>query len=277
MKSSEHSDQLRLLASDLDGTLLSAAGFHPDDLAALNRLGDDGVVRVIATGRNLHFAREALAADFPIDYLVFASGAGIARWPDGALLRQHSLAARESRQLIDLFNRAGINFMLHQQIPDEHHFYFQQNCPDCGDFTRRLAMHRRWGTPLAEAPALEIPLTQALAFIPAVESRFNEIASALPQLKVIRTSSPFGSDEIWIEIFPAEVSKGAAVEWLCSEHQIGRDQTVGIGNDYNDIDLLESTARSFIITTAPEKLHHRFTPVPAEAGLHRALQSLTQK
>ena len=43
-----------LFVTDLDGTLLrSDRTFAADDLAALRRLGECGVVRVVATGRSL--------------------------------------------------------------------------------------------------------------------------------------------------------------------------------------------------------------------------------
>ena len=38
--------------------------------------------------------------------------------------------------------------------------------------------------------------------------------------------------------------------------------TLGIGNDYNDIDLLEFTEHSFLTNNAPETLKQNFTILP---------------
>jgi HAD superfamily hydrolase (TIGR01484 family) len=265
----------QLIASDLDGTLLPRGGtFFPQDIETLHRLGEKGVVRAIVTGRNLHFAREAIPPDFPIDYLVFSSGAGIVRWPECAMLFAENLAPQQTEQIVHTLHRERLNFMIHRTIPGEHLFYFEQNCEDCGDFTHRLNAHRNWGTPLEEADPKNLPASQALAFIPVNESRFLEIKRVLPDVKVIRTSSPFGTDEIWIEIFPLHISKGAAVHWLCNRLHFDMRRTMSIGNDYNDIDLLDTTAQSFIVSSAPHELRQRYIVTPEEAGISWAVKNI---
>ena len=83
---------VRMLVCDLDGTLLvHGAPFDPLDLRTLRALGADGVVRVIATGRALATAQKVIAADFPIDYLIFSSGAGIMDWRTQELLLAHTM------------------------------------------------------------------------------------------------------------------------------------------------------------------------------------------
>ena len=57
-----------IVVSDLDGTLLdSSARLSPRNRSTLQSLGDQGVVRVVATGRSLHSARLVLDDGFPID------------------------------------------------------------------------------------------------------------------------------------------------------------------------------------------------------------------
>ena len=50
---------------------------------------------------------------------------------------------------------------------------------------------------------------------------------------------------------------------ICNLKGIDRNQTVGIGNDYNDLDLLEFTHHSFVTENAPEEIKHRFQIVPS--------------
>ena len=79
---------IQMVVSDLDGTLRRSDGtFGSEDLTALRRAGDAGVVRVCATGRTLYSCRQALSPEFPIDYLVFSSGAGIVDWRAQTMLR----------------------------------------------------------------------------------------------------------------------------------------------------------------------------------------------
>ena len=266
--------KMKRFASDLDGTLLPHNGtFFDKDIAALHELGEKGVVRVIATGRSLHFSRMAIPADFPIDYLIFSSGAGIVRWPSGELLNKAELGGLQTSFLITYLQDHMLSFMIHKAIPAEHCFYYYSNNHKNGysavDYARRLANHEKWGTPLASEKR-SFASTQALAFIQAEQERFDTIASGLQELKVIRTSSPLGSDEIWVEIFPKHVSKGAAVTWLCNELEISLEESVGLGNDYNDLDLLNATAKSYVVGSAPVELKKKFDVVPEIEGVFTA-------
>jgi len=48
-------NRIKIVISDLDGTLLPAQGEVSDcDIKSLNKLEEDKIVRVIATGRNLY-------------------------------------------------------------------------------------------------------------------------------------------------------------------------------------------------------------------------------
>ena len=76
-----------MVVTDLDGTLLDSRGeLSAANRATLEALGGRGVVRVVATGRNLYSALGTLPADMPINYLVFASGAGTLEWSSRELL-----------------------------------------------------------------------------------------------------------------------------------------------------------------------------------------------
>jgi hypothetical protein len=61
-----------------------------------------------------------------------------------------------------------------------------------------------------------------------------------------------------MEIFPESVSKGNGIDWLCNKLKIDSSETISVGNDYNDIDMLEYTAEKFIVSNAPDDLKERF-------------------
>ena len=63
-----------------------------------------------------------------------------------------------------------------------------------------------------------------------------------------------------MEIFHQSVSKGNGVKFLCDSLQIEHEYTLGIGNDYNDLDLLEFTQYSYLVENGPYELKDRFLP-----------------
>jgi len=77
------------------------------------------------------------------------------------------------------------------------------------------------------------------------------------RFRVIRTTSPFDGDSLWIEIFPTNVSKGLGSEYLRLKEGIPLQNVLSIGNDYNDLDLL-SWSPSVVVKNAPESLKQRF-------------------
>jgi hydroxymethylpyrimidine pyrophosphatase-like HAD family hydrolase len=78
----------------------------------------------------------------------------------------------------------------------------------------------------------------------------------------------------WIEIFPAGVSKSRTAKWLASRLGIPDLQTLSVGNDYNDADLLEWAASSFVTANAPEALRQRFPIVASNnhGGVSEAIE-----
>ncbi len=77
----------KIIFIDLDGTLIGDnRKVSERNLNSLQRAGDLGITRVIATGRSLFSFRKSIPLDFPIDYLIFSSGAGVMDWKTQQLI-----------------------------------------------------------------------------------------------------------------------------------------------------------------------------------------------
>ena len=61
-----------------------------------------------------------------------------------------------------------------------------------------------------------------------------------------------------MEIFHQAVSKGNGVKFVCDTFKIEHEYTLGIGNDFNDLDLLEFTNYSYVVENSPQELKGRF-------------------
>ena len=106
---------IKAIITDLDGTLLPRGGsISSGTLEAFRLAGNKGCIRIIATGRNLYSALKILPAGFPIDYLVFSSGAGTLRWSDRRLLSAHHLSMSETREIASYLWEYNINFTIHR-------------------------------------------------------------------------------------------------------------------------------------------------------------------
>lgn len=232
------------------------------DRTALTKLGREGCVRSIATGRSLHSFGLVAGERFPVDYVVFSSGAGIydLRWR--CMIATHVLTGSQASAAAEVLKSLDLDFMVHRPIPDNHHFQFRRSGRPNPDFEVRLNRYRAVSSPLSEEPG---PSAQLLAVVPADRSSpsSDSVAQLLPDLTVIRATSPLDHRSTWIEVFPPQVSKGKAAAWLAARHGIPRGQVCAIGNDYNDGDLLEWAGVSYVVANAAAVLRARYDVVGA--------------
>lgn len=255
---------IRVVVTDLDGTLLrSDSKFNPDDIESLVKLGEQGIMRVIATGRSPYSASKVIADDFPIDYLIFSSGAGIIRWSDKSIIHTNELSAGRVQEVISLLIEMKADFMVHEPIPLNHCFHYYDTGNGNPDFERRLELYREFCQPLIVGVPFPGPASQVLAILPASVQRFNSIAVRLSGLQVIRATSPLDGESIWLEIFPKGVSKAGGLGWLCAHlGNILPDEVAALGNDYNDLDMLGFAGRAYVVSNAPLELKTSFGVVP---------------
>ena len=253
-----------LFIMDFDGTLLrSDRTFADIDLDALQQLGELGIVRTIATGRSLFSFNNASVSNLPMDFVIFSMGAGILQYSGSKIVRQASLESHEVERACGVLIACRLDFMIHRAIPDNHLFaYFRSNRKN-DDFERRLMLYNHYAEPLTDISNGFDLATQLLAVVPAGGSNavLAEIRSELPDFSVIQTTSPLDGKSTWIEIFPHTVSKSLTAAWLADQLQIDKQRIVSVGNDYNDLDLLEWTDISYVVDNAPADLKRRFTAV----------------
>ncbi len=244
-----------MIVTDLDGTLLdNESRLSPTNRDVLHRLGDDGVVRVITTGRSLYSARLVIDNDFPIDYLSFSSGAGTVRWSSQELISTHNMSPEQAESAAKAFLTREMDFMIHHGVPDNHHFYYHRTGAQNPDFERRCARYGEFAVEWNAQPPTH-SLCQLLGVEPpSVPSRYEEIAEELAELTVILTTSPLDHQSRWIEVFPPQVSKSQAAITLAQELDVPHDAIVAVGNDFNDRDLLTWAHRSFVVANAPAEL-----------------------
>jgi Cof subfamily protein (haloacid dehalogenase superfamily) len=248
------SPEIRMVVTDLDGTLFNDDQIVTEkNIRTLSWLGERKIIRVIATGRNLFSAKKILPAGFPVDYLVFSTGAGAVDWRTGELMYAEHLKENEVALAIETLTSAGMSFMVHDLVPDNHIFrFYDANCGN-SDFKRRCKLYSKFATPL-DLNSGKGHASQLLAIVTESTPVLESIKSRLNPLRVIRTTSPLDGESMWIEIFPSNVSKGHTVGWLCRRLGIQRSGTMGIGNDYNDIDLLDFVRFPFAVENAPESI-----------------------
>jgi Cof subfamily protein (haloacid dehalogenase superfamily) len=253
-----------LFITDLDGTLLrSDRTFAEADLNALKKLEDLQITRVIATGRSFFSFNTVADSRLPVDYVLFSTGAGVVHYPEGKLVRKVSLEQSEVTRATQVLVEAQLDFMIHHPIPENHRFAYVAFNSGNTDFDQRISLYQPYAYPLQDTADGFGPSTQLLAVLPPSQNMaiLEDIRKTLSDFNVIQTTSPLDGKSTWIEIFPANVSKSITAQWLAKKLNINPQNIVSLGNDYNDVDLLEWSQTRYVVENAPQDLKDRFPVV----------------
>lgn len=272
--------KIQMIISDLDGTLLDNNHcLSQENIDVFRKLGDMNIIRVIATGRNYFSFNRVIPSDMPIDYLIFSSGAGIMEWKNKKIIHSEKLHATTVYTIAKHLRKSNINFMLQSPIPDNHYFVYSLESKPLPDFNRRLKLYKGYHKAIDWNNAGFGDASQFIVILPDDVDFFDRIRKKINGVKVIRATSPIDKKSIWMEIFPEQVSKANAINFLCRKLNIDQKETCSFGNDYNDIDMLKFTHYSFVVSDSPEKLKNQFRVIGSneENGVAAEINKLIKR
>lgn len=252
-----------MMITDLDGTLLSSDRcISRKNIEMLKELEKMDIMRVAATGRNLFSTRKVLNGGFPLDFLIFSSGAGIIRWNPFKILKSHSLNPDDVVEISRFFIELELDFMIHDEIPDNHIFYYFSTGRENPDFWNRINIYGEYANPISkdDINRFSKKATEVVAIGVSLDE-YKLIQKELSYYSVIRATSPLDLKTNWVEVFPDGVTKGQGAEYLRKLYSIPIEKVMAVGNDYNDLALLDWAYRSFVVGNAPLELREKYTVV----------------
>ena len=126
---------LKLVATDLDGTFLrNDKSISKENIDTLHSLGEKGILRVIATGRNLKKTMEVVSDDVAFDYIVFSSGAGVYDRRNEKLVYHQNLSQDAVQRLSEFLIVNDLNFHLFKPVPDNYMCWYHRGTVPCAEF-----------------------------------------------------------------------------------------------------------------------------------------------
>lgn len=237
----------RLVAFDVDGTLVGrdltiSTGVRD----AIKRMKAAGTVGCLVTGRmyraTLPFARELGFATPLICY----QGAAIIDPETDDVLAHTALGNEIVRELIGLTERDGMHLQLYRN--DE---YYCETHNRFSEFYASLAMTQ---------PVLVPSLREAFAYSPATKAVVvadEPVAAAyaekLSRLFERRANVTRSLPE-FVEVLDRNVDKGAALRFVAARLGVDIEQTIAIGDSWNDAPLLQAAGFAVAMGSSPPEL-----------------------
>jgi len=252
---------IRLLATDIDGTLLNPQfQISNGDLTALRRAHAAGVEIVLVTGRRHTFALP-IAQQLGFDLWLISSNGAVTRSLSGETFHR-DLMPRETclRLCAAMQDFRGQTVLTFDQeakgaIVIEH----------LDDLNSSI---RRWLEKNMQYIDFVIPIETALVTDP-VQAMFcgsmSRMAEALRALRacgmdnritILRTEYP-ERDLSMIDVLNAGCSKGHALARWTAHRGFQPEQVMAIGDNHNDIEMLEFAGHPVIMGNACEELRSR--------------------
>jgi Cof subfamily protein (haloacid dehalogenase superfamily) len=268
---------IRLIGIDIDGTLLDSRGQMPDaNRDAIHDAVAAGVHVALVTGRSFPFARP-VAEPLPSSITLIVSNGAIERAMDGATLARRLLLRDVALRVLEttrpfrdaaalIFDRDA-----ERQVVFETMDWEQPNRK--GYWSRNQALIDRC-----------VPLERALTEDP-IQVMFNggvlqmrSLAEALDQEArdyAVSLTEYEHRDFSLIDITSPAATKGRALAWRAARLGITRDEVMAIGDNFNDLEMLEFAGTPVVMGNAVEPLRTRGWHVTGgqdQAGLAEAIR-----
>lgn len=288
-----HNEPVRLLASDIDGTLVPRLGPISDrTVAALRASQAAGVHVVLATGRPPRWMSEIAARTGVRGHAVLVNGAAVVDLqrvaePDHGVVRTRTISVADALQLAhDL--RAELP-EVQFAVESLSWFGVEPDWPQAIEVD--LPRH-----PLAELLELSGPVVKLLAKAPSPSDPFEPVDPEAPQahglgsaagddmLALVRRiadgrgeATHSGSTVPMVEIGPPGVTKAAALAELAAELGVDRADTVAFGDMPNDVDMLRWAGTGYAMADGHADAHaaaDRIAPPCHEDGVAQVVEGL---
>ena len=252
---------IRLLATDIDGTLLNPQfSISEGDLEALRRAHAAGIEVVLVTGRRHTFALP-IAKQLGFDLWLISSNGAVTRSLSGETFHRDLMPADSCRRVCRAMQEFRGNTVLTFDKETKGAIVLE-HMDELG------ASIRRWLEKNMEYIEFVVPIEKALVTDPVQAmfcgsmERMNHALRALQsasmdgRVTILRTEYP-ARDLSMIDVLNAGCSKGHALERWARHRGYRRDEVMAVGDNHNDVEMLEFAGHPVIMGNACEELRAR--------------------
>lgn len=266
MNTRKENNMIKLIASDMDGTLLDDRKRLPSDFFdVLDTLTERGIVFTVASGRTY----SALDHIFPEEYrgrIAFICDNGACTYLGGKPADVTPLDRATYLELLDACDRIG-GFRL--VVCAESGVYHLRSDTE---FSEEVGMFYR-----NHRVADDLRGVEGTIYKLAIDDERGAMDHGKPALDAVLGSklNVQVSGKVWMDVMAAGVSKGKALMSLQERLGVSRGETVVFGDYFNDVDMLCLAEHSFCMENGHEdvkRLCAHIAPDNNHGGVTRCIR-----
>ena len=272
--------RFRIVALDIDGTLLNSQGeLPPENAEAVRKTTELGVQIILVTGRRFSTAKR-IAENLNLDSPLVTHNGALIRFPFleerlASWFLSPETASLVLRSVPDLLTYA----VLHSDKPPAGqltvHSRSRDNLP-LRSYLEKVPQSVREVDSLEsllDEDLIQIMFSGELGPIQRIESSLIELGHC-GILRLSKTYYPSKNIGI-LDVLHKHCSKGNALAYLSRRYDCPPDQIVAIGDNHNDLEMLEFAGLGVVMANCVDELKNRGfreTASNDESGVARALQ-----
>ncbi|WP_335872779.1 Cof-type HAD-IIB family hydrolase [Bacillus sp. 2205SS5-2] len=282
---------IRCIASDMDGTLLNhELQVSEHNKNAIEKAQKQGIEVIVATGRSYEEARYALE-EVNLSLPIICSNGAEIRSKDGLVLYSESMSGEKAAHIASTLNELGIYFELYTSTGTYSESYekgidiivdiYQTANPEVPVELIRDGAENRFKNGLIQVvddykqlfQDESIHIHKFLAF----SMQAAKLKVANEQLATITDIAISSSGSENIEITSAHAQKGIALEQYTKERGISLQECMAIGDNFNDVSMLEKVGHPVVMANGHEDIKMRFpvhTTSNRESGVGTAIDKV---
>lgn len=236
---------IKMVATDIDGTIYSlSGGFSTGVRECINKLTKNGIKVVLVTGR-MHSSAIHVAKELGLDTPIISYQGGLIKDCNNKTLYQRNLPSEYAKKIINWARKNKVHINLY--IDDK--LYVEND----NDTIKYYAHDKFIDYKVCSFDTLEIKDVNKILAIDIndadrVTSWVNELKKQYPELYIVK-STPY-----FCEIGSSEAKKSCGVEFLCNLWNINKEEVLTIGDQNNDIDLVQAGGIGVAMGNATEEL-----------------------
>jgi Cof subfamily protein (haloacid dehalogenase superfamily) len=270
---------IRLIGIDIDGTLLDTHGHMPEaNRVAIHDAVEAGVHVALVTGRSYPFARP-VADRLPLTTSLIVSNGAVERAMDGATLARRLLDRRTARHILDatrrhrhaaalIFDRDFDRQVVYETMDWDH--------PGRQRYWSRNHSHIAQSVPLEDALVEDPIQVMYNGGVEDMRALFDWLCAEIDGCSIQMTEYVH-RDFSLVDVTSVEATKGRALAWRAAQLKLTRDEVMAIGDNFNDVGMLEFAGHPVVMGNAVDGLQSRGWHVTGhqdEAGVAQAIERL---
>ena len=270
---------IRLIAVDIDGTLLDSRGNLPArNRRAVRRALDAGVHVVLATGRAFHHAAPT-AAELAGDLVLIVSNGALTKALGGDTLASRLLPRATARAVLAALRPRHDGVAVIFDRPDARQYTYEGidwSHPQRAWYYERNRAFMTRAEPIEAAltgDPVHVSCTGGVEDMRALAADVRRLPVA-GELSLTLTEYPEREFSL-LDLTAGGCSKGAALASWARRLGIDRRDVMAVGDNLNDLDMLEFAGAPVVMGNAVEPLRARGWPLTAphdECGLADAIE-----